>query len=165
MSERKNIERLFQEKFKDFEVEPSEKVWKNIESRLKEKKRNRKVIPFWLKLSGIAATLLIGFLITNSLLNSNKDTDSNVVIEENSRLENSDLNSTKNKEIITSSEVAKTKTEANDNSDSSNEIIIQSEISKSKNGIISIVLKRNSVYTCSQAEFCVQCIFYAQTIT
>ncbi|HLF52459.1 outer membrane beta-barrel protein [Flavobacterium sp.] len=133
MSERKNIERLFQEKFKDFEVEPSEKVWKNIESRLEEKKRNRKVIPFWLKLSGIAATLLIGFLITNSLLNSNKDTDSNVVIEENSRLENSDLNSTKNKEIITSSEVAKTKTEANDNSDSSNEIIIQSEISKSKN--------------------------------
>ncbi|MET0760303.1 MAG: outer membrane beta-barrel protein [Flavobacterium sp.] len=133
MSERKNIERLFQEKFKDFEVEPSEKVWKNIESKLKEKKKNRKVIPFWLKLSGIAATLLIGFLISDSLLNSNKDNDSNVVIEENSHIENSDLNSIKNKETITSSEVSETETEENDNSNSSNETIIQSEISKSKN--------------------------------
>lgn len=132
MSERKNIERLFQEKFKDFEVEPSEKVWKNIESKLKEKKKNRKVIPFWLKLSGIAATLLIGFFISDSLFKNNKDNDSNVVIEENNRLENSDLNSIKNKETITSSEISKTETEETSNSNSSDKIIIQSEISKSK---------------------------------
>lgn len=132
MSERKNIERLFQEKFKDFEVEPSEKVWKNIESKLKEKKKNRKVIPFWLKFSGIAATLLIGFFISDSLFNTKKDNDSNVVIEENSRIENSNLNSIKNKETITSSEVSKTETEQNSHSNSLDRIEIQSEISKSK---------------------------------
>jgi outer membrane protein with beta-barrel domain len=65
MSERKNIDRLFQEKFKDFEAEPGEHVWKNIEAALKEKKKDRKVIPFWWRLSGVAAALLIGLLIAN----------------------------------------------------------------------------------------------------
>ena len=62
MSERKNINNLFQEKFENFEVIPDEIVWKNIEDKLKEKKK-RRVIPFWWKLSGIAAVLLLGFFI------------------------------------------------------------------------------------------------------
>jgi hypothetical protein len=37
MSERKNIERIFQEKFKEFEVNPAEEVWGNIEKKLEEK--------------------------------------------------------------------------------------------------------------------------------
>ncbi|NUY80183.1 PorT family protein [Flavobacterium sp. MAH-1] len=63
MSERKNIDRLFQERFKDFESEPSEQAWKNIEARLEEKK-DRKLIPFWFKYAGVAAVLLIGLLLT-----------------------------------------------------------------------------------------------------
>lgn len=66
MSERKNIDRLFQEKFKDFEVNPSDEVWENIEAKLDEKKK-RRVIPFWWKLSGVAALFLIGFLIFQSI--------------------------------------------------------------------------------------------------
>lgn len=65
MKEQKNIERLFQEKFKDFEVAPPEMVWKNIEEKLNEKKKKRRVIPFWFKTSGIAASLLLGFYIYN----------------------------------------------------------------------------------------------------
>ena len=65
MKEQKNIERLFQEKFKDFEVAPPEMVWKNIEEKLNEKKKKRRVIPFWFKGSGIAASLLLGFYIYN----------------------------------------------------------------------------------------------------
>jgi len=63
MSERKNIDRLFQEKFKDFEAEPSDLSWSKIEARLEEKKK-RRVIPIWFRLSGVAAILLIGFLLT-----------------------------------------------------------------------------------------------------
>ena len=62
MSERKNINKLFQENFENFEVIPDEIVWKNIEMKLNEKKK-RRVVPFWWKLSGIAATLLIGFFV------------------------------------------------------------------------------------------------------
>lgn len=80
MSERKNIDRLFQEKFKDFEAEPSEQSWKNIEARLN-KKKNRKVIPFWFKLSGIAAALLIGFFITDRRVSpENTDSTNGVVV-------------------------------------------------------------------------------------
>lgn len=102
MSERKNIDRLFQEKFKDFEVQPSEKVWKNIESKLK-KKEDRKVIPFWLKLSGIAATLLIGFFTADSLLDPKKE---NPVVIQDNNIENSDLNSGGNNSIVTSAEAS-----------------------------------------------------------
>lgn len=84
MNERKNIDRLFQEKFKDFEAAPSETVWKGIELRLKEKKKNRKVVPFWLKLSGIAAALILAITITNGFLNSTENTKNEIVIEEKS---------------------------------------------------------------------------------
>ena len=62
MSERKNINKLFQENFENFEVIPDEIVWENIKKKLDEKKK-RRVIPFWWKLSGIAAALLIGFFV------------------------------------------------------------------------------------------------------
>ena len=74
MKEQKNIERLFQEKFKDFEVAPPEMAWNNIEARLNKKKKKRRVIPFWFKASGIAASLLLGFY-TYSLFNNNEDVD------------------------------------------------------------------------------------------
>lgn len=38
MNDKKNIDRLFQEKFKDFEAVPDAQVWLNIETALKEKK-------------------------------------------------------------------------------------------------------------------------------
>lgn len=67
MSERKNIDKLFQEKFKDFEMDPPENTWPELQRRLKEKK-DRKIIPiWWWRLGGIAAALLIGFLIGNQV--------------------------------------------------------------------------------------------------
>ena len=45
MSERKNINKLFQENFENFEVIPDEIVWKNIEMKLNEKKK-RRVVPY-----------------------------------------------------------------------------------------------------------------------
>jgi hypothetical protein len=106
MSERKNIDRLFQEKFKDFEVEPSEMIWKNIESKLKEKKEVQKVIPLWIKLSGIAVALLIGVFTTATLLDSRKNNATNILIEENNLPNNTALNTIKNKETVISLKVS-----------------------------------------------------------
>lgn len=60
MKEQKNIERLFQENFKDFEAQPPQDAWKNIEDRLNEKKKKRRIVPFWWRVGGVAATLLLG---------------------------------------------------------------------------------------------------------
>lgn len=70
MKEKKNIDRIFQEKFKDFESEPREKVWENIASKLDKKEKKRPlIIPLWLKLGGVAAVLAIilaSILFTNT---------------------------------------------------------------------------------------------------
>ena len=70
MSEKKNIDRLFQEKFKDFEAAPPEFVWDNIEEILKEKKK-RRVIPIWVRLGGVAAALILGMLFLSPNFISN----------------------------------------------------------------------------------------------
>ena len=62
---KKNIDKLFQEKFNDFEEIPDEKVWGAISTSL-DKKKSRKVIPFWWKLGGVAALLAIMFMAINS---------------------------------------------------------------------------------------------------
>ncbi|WP_394759991.1 hypothetical protein [Flavobacterium sp.] len=72
MSERKNIERLFQEKFKDYEATPSSQVWENIASKLEKKESKKRVIPFWfnVKAAGIAAAFILGIFTVNNYTNS-----------------------------------------------------------------------------------------------
>lgn len=71
MKEKKNIDRLFQERFKDFEATPSDAVWKNIESQLNQKKNKRRVIPIWWRYAGVAALLLLFLTIGDLYFNSN----------------------------------------------------------------------------------------------
>jgi hypothetical protein len=87
MRERKNIDRLFQEKFKDFEVNPPEVVWDAIETHL-DKNKTRKIIPLWWKLGGIAAVFLIGFLILQNGSNPNQILSNQVTVEENNTNKN-----------------------------------------------------------------------------
>lgn len=105
MSERKNIERLFQEKFKDFEAVPDPKVWDNIEAEL-EKKKKRRVIPMWFRLSGVAAILLIGFTIGNGIFQSQENTVIEITNKENSvdkkNEENQILPANNNESVATS---------------------------------------------------------------
>ncbi len=60
MKEYKNIDRVFQENFKDMEVYPGNHVWNNIESRL-QGNQTKKVLPLWQKISGIAVAFLLLF--------------------------------------------------------------------------------------------------------
>ncbi len=60
MKERKSIDRIYQEKFKDFEINPGEDQWNKITNRL-DKKEDEEIliIPLWLKLSGVAAVFAL----------------------------------------------------------------------------------------------------------
>lgn len=86
MNEKHNIDRLFQEKFKDFEVAPPEFVWENIREELQEEKKTKgKVTPLWLRLSGVAALLLLGGLLATLFFNDAENPATNapaVVVED-----------------------------------------------------------------------------------
>lgn len=70
MKQKKNIERLFQEKFKDFEATPSQNVWDNIQAELNTDESPRKIAPVWWRYAGVAAILLLFLAIGNALFNS-----------------------------------------------------------------------------------------------
>lgn len=62
MRDSKNIDRLFQENLKDYEVFPPNKSWDTISKQLNSKpKKNR--VPFWIKFSSVAALLLLFFSV------------------------------------------------------------------------------------------------------
>lgn len=78
MSEKKKLDRLFQEKFKDFEADPPEYVWDNIYDALQEKKK-RRVLPIWWRYGGVAAVLVLGTLFTLPYLSGPDGGDNTVV--------------------------------------------------------------------------------------
>eukprot|EP00759_Apiculatamorpha_spiralis_P016727 PhF_6_TR22889/c0_g1_i1/m.32477 len=90
MSERKNIDRLFQEKFKDFEATPPEVSWANIEAKLDGKKKKR-AIPFWWKLSGVAAVFLIGFMVSKSIYDDHSIKPGNGVVNQENSVPNKNI--------------------------------------------------------------------------
>ncbi|WP_282054042.1 outer membrane beta-barrel protein [Maribacter luteus] len=82
---KKNLDKLFQEKFSEFSDVPTEKVWKSIEASLNKKKKNRKVIPIWWKLGGIAAVMAIGIYLTIPFNNDATGTDNIITDVENKK--------------------------------------------------------------------------------
>jgi hypothetical protein len=94
MTKKKHIDHYFQERFKNFEANPAEETWTNIEARLDEKKK-RRIIPFWWKFSGVAAVLLIGLYSSKSSFTAVEGTKNPVVIESNSQKTSKNLNSFK----------------------------------------------------------------------
>lgn len=75
MKTNKNIDRLFQEKLKDFEVAPPADAWKAIETNLHGKKP-KALLPLWLRITGAAAILLLlGITTANYFSKENNGTD------------------------------------------------------------------------------------------
>jgi hypothetical protein len=70
MKNRKHIDRLYQEKFKDFESTPPEAVWKNISARLQNKEQKRGILPLWYKIAGVAAVLALLINFSNDFFNN-----------------------------------------------------------------------------------------------
>lgn len=113
MKDNKNIERLFQEKFKDFEVLPPQDSWDFIASRLNEKKKKKRVVPVWFQFSGIAASL---FLIASLIWN----------FSDENQIETPDSNST----IVNTKDVKKNATDSKFNSPNNTDIVFDSQSNK-----------------------------------
>jgi len=77
----KNIDKLFQEQFKNFHQEPNPAAWKNIKNNLNTKKP-KKSIPFWMIFSGVAATISL-LLIVSIVSFSNTKSSTNTVEKPN----------------------------------------------------------------------------------
>jgi hypothetical protein len=82
MKDRKHLDRLFQEKLKDFEATPNDSLWDKISSELHIANKERKGIPAWWRVAGVAAGLLLLFTLSQ-LINNDQDTvsplDNNIV--------------------------------------------------------------------------------------
>lgn len=81
MSDKKHIDRLFQEGFKDFEAVPSDAVWENIEAKLNEKKKKRRVIPIWWRYAGVAALLLLLLTVGGIYFNNTDEGTTNQIVD------------------------------------------------------------------------------------
>src|SRR5690606_8957713 len=93
MDERKNIERFFQEKFKNFEADPPEHIWERIDQSLSKKDTNRKEIPLWWKIAG-AAALLAGVLWTGNLFLSPDIPSGTPAVTESSTIDSTSIDGT-----------------------------------------------------------------------
>lgn len=137
MSDKKHIDRLFQEGFKDFEATPSDAVWKNIESKLNEKKKKRRVIPIWWRYAGVAALLLLLLTVGGIYFNNiDKGATNQVVDTENTNPEeinnkgNDPLNdTTETNELASDNNI---EDDLNETSNPKSEIIIKDKVSPSK---------------------------------
>lgn len=95
--ENKNIERLFQEKFKDFEVSPPDFIWENIQEKLHPKEKKRRVLPFWFKTAGIAASFVaivsvVFYNMGNDFKNTDANSNSNSIVNSETTKDNNNGN-------------------------------------------------------------------------
>jgi hypothetical protein len=80
MNNKKNIDRLFQEKFKDFEVAPNDAVWDLINESLPNKKKKRRVIALWWQVGGVAAVIALLLTVGVSVFNIDDNNNQNLPV-------------------------------------------------------------------------------------
>ncbi len=147
MQKKKNIDDLFSEGFKDHKVTPPPHVWDKIQTRLKEEKRERKVVPLWLRLGGVAALLALMLSVGNWFFTSDIY-NSPSITHENPQPKNN-LDPSKTRSVVSDTEQS--------NSTAETEIAAEAEISGGKNsagndGSESTSLKANSTETQKTTE-------------
>lgn len=96
MKDKKHIDELFKEQFQNFEATPPPVVWNRIEAQLQEKKKERRVIPLWWRVAGVAALIAVLLTVGLSLFNT-PTTPSNDIVTEDTSIEN-DTNSSETPE-------------------------------------------------------------------
>jgi hypothetical protein len=107
MKDKKHIDRLYQEKFKDFESTPREAVWKNISARLQKKERKRGILPLWYKIAGVAAVLALFINFSNEFFSKKSKINNQafVALADENFGENSIASSAYKQNMIRSSKV------------------------------------------------------------
>lgn len=149
---KKNIDKLFQEKFNGFEEMPDEKVWDSISASL-DKKKSRKVIPFWWKLCGVAALLAVIFTIIDPFENKSDVapilTDTENVEKENSFNNEEDKNLPLDETSKDQIQVANTDADKTDGDSNSfeNPEVDKTKINRDKKEIDFVAPKNNQTKT------------------
>ena len=139
MKDKRNIDELFKSHLRDYKATPSPEVWERIEAQLK-KKKDRKVIPLWWKVGGVAALLALLLTVGNSLYVS--DTSQQIVTEDNVMIDPTEEDKTNENTIIQEQDaIANEESSAQDVLDSTEDGVIEpksteAEINKSEDGIV-----------------------------
>ena len=136
MKDKKNIDRLFTERFKDFEASPSPEVWDRIREKLKEEEDDRKIVPIWWKLAGVAALLALLLTAGKFVFFPDNDTNSPVFVQENSTEEQLEQDGLKTVEPGTEVVRSATKEEATEDNltEASTTSIAQEDLKSVKEG-------------------------------
>ncbi len=142
MSDQKNIDNLFREAFKDFEATPDPALWDKISSQLDEKtpqiKKKKKGIAFlpWFRIAGIAAALLLLFVVGSQFFDDGENTLNPDNQTTSTSKENTDsttnTNNTNNSETtsdtqITGTEINTEKQSLQNDNDAQNNFLEQKE--------------------------------------
>lgn len=145
MNDKNNIERLFQERFKDFEPSPPENSWQHIAAQLEKKKSKKRVLPFWFKATGIAAGFVIGYFVLNNVMQDTPAFENNKKVvqktnnaksNDNSPTENNIKNRKVEKELptfITKEKIAVLDEESSDGKEANNQTNEEQIIPNTKN--------------------------------
>lgn len=143
MKGKKHIDQLFKDHLKNFEVKPSSKVWESIQAKLEKDKEDRKIIPIWWKIGGVAAALAILLTISNVVLDP-FDMTNTITSEDETNI---DLPGTKmdliNDDYINKTEIASEEIENPSTEDSSEAVSEMNEIPSSKKNVKTI--QKNTV--------------------
>ncbi|GAB5400680.1 MAG: hypothetical protein Aureis2KO_22650 [Aureisphaera sp.] len=84
MSDKKHIDDLFKEQLQHFEAAPSPEVWDSIQAKMKKEKDDRKVIPLWWRLGGVAALLALLLTVGNMMFDPfGNGTEGPVLVDDN----------------------------------------------------------------------------------
>jgi hypothetical protein len=159
----KNIDRIFQENLKDFEVFPPNKAWSAIEKKL-DTQPVKKPVPFWVKTASIAALFVLFFsvgtiyllpeakfsknFLLNRIINSDSISDNNSEKPENKEVKkiNKDINENKQKLTNNSKDTKLTSTEFE------NENISFEESATSKKQLTKFLLTDNSEFPVKKTQ-------------
>ncbi|MEE9361821.1 MAG: outer membrane beta-barrel protein [Cellulophaga sp.] len=140
---KKNIDHLFQEKFKSLQETPDEKVWAGISISLDKKKKNRKIIPVWWKLGGIAAALALLFFVINSFEETSVPNNAVTNTEPTELPSTNEKNEAIDKVLFNTPNSTKEKATIVTNEDN---LINTSEPNTTNNNPITLLKKQNTVF-------------------
>lgn len=167
MRDLKNIDRLFQENLKDFEVSPPNRSWNALEKHLSNEPKKRR-FPFWAKMSSIAAMFILFFSVGTIYFLPENNFTKNFLPKRNSGQKNIKADDTLEKvtltkEITTSknknidSKVIQLNSEENltlvaDNEETSTEITKENTISNQSLNRFGLTDTKNLPFTKSKKE-------------
>lgn len=132
MSEKKNIDNLFKEAFKNHEASPSPQVWENIQARLKEEKSERKVIPLWIRLGGVAALLALILSVGNMVFDPFGVPDGpSIVTKDNTEQVKPDADATRSSNAINNTDIDNTQVVSTDSNNTDTNVVLGDRTSDS----------------------------------